>query len=378
MQPSFLTSTSTTRVRPHAEATRQELRSSPLAPAHQASQPDRPVITTTTDGSSGQLTPCTTDEAVRIVTQTEVTTDQVRLADCRERPQGAVAAAAADELLQTWNTGGRSDPSHVSNRIGYHPGTRLRVDVSASATSKKSQSTASRIQAALRNRGYWPLRNCYEDLAREQKDPGGKTWLRATVGANGSFLSTRVLRTELLHRDIAQCQQRALRGLRVEPLGRKRLDVEVQVAVWPGDVPLLPLPNCVDRDASFDARKLTALVETLQSRVAECMQSARSRDPNLWGRLALSFVVGQNGRPSEIQESQSQFGDVATITCVSELLQSLELPRLSAPDRRLVAAWRLHRPSADPLPQPATHQPNQAKLDSSARTLSPELSPTRE
>jgi hypothetical protein len=349
-------------IRTHTEAPVQKLSLNAGIAAIGGSGISHPVLPTTAD-----------EEAARVPIAVDVTTDRVEIDQCRDRPAGSVAAAAADEQLQTWNTGGSSDPSHISNRSGYHPGTRVLVDVTASGTSRKGHSRVLRIQADLRKRGYWRFRNCYEDLARDKKEPGGKTWLRATIGAKGSVLSVKLVRTDLLLPAIAQCHSRALRGLHVEPTGAKSL-VEVQVSVWPGDVALLPLPNCAAKTSSVETTRFTAIVESIQPKVAECMQSARMRDPDLWGRLALSFVVGEDGRASALQESYSQFGDAVAIGCVREQLRSVELPRPNPTFLRLVASWRLHRPSVAQPPQATTDQPNQTKADPSIGSTSSELS----
>lgn len=314
-----------------------------------AAQPDlvgssRPLL-----GSppvEGHDEPTKTDRDSSLTPPVKVTTDPLEVEGSRTRAAGPVAGAVFDEQLQTWNVGGRGQPDFISSRSNYHPGTRVRVDAAIrGARSKAALALANRIQAGLRNRGYWPFRLCYEDAARERPSSGGKTWLRVTLGANGSVLGARVLRTDLSDRSIAACHAKAARRLRLDPTRWRRIDAEVLVSVWPGDVPLLPLPRTT----------VTLLREQSPHDPAElercavgCFADARARDPMLWGRLALSFRVDEQGHPLEIREYQSQFGDAEAVVCVTTCLASfLEFPESSRQLPRFVAAWRLHPTAAN-------------------------------
>ncbi|HMA91150.1 MAG TPA: hypothetical protein VKP30_00625, partial [Polyangiaceae bacterium] len=288
-----------------------------------------------------------------------VTLDPIETEGSRARPAGAVAGSVYDEQLQTWNMGGRSDPNYRSSRDGYHPGTRVRVDATIRARSKAGLTLANRIQASFRNRGYWPFRTCYEDGARERPNSGGKTWLRVSLRADGFVLGARVTRTDLSERRIATCLAKAARHVRIPNVGR-RVDAELMVAVWPGDVPLLPLPDAAV-PAAPDGFNHT-LVET-EPGVQACFRSARQRDPALWGRLALSFGVDDQGRAFDVREYQSQFGDPAAAACVATLLTSLGFPPSSREAPRIVAAWRLH-PATEHGPEPSEPAAPQNDFDS--------------
>ena len=275
------------------------------------------------------------------------------------RPGGAIAAAVAEEQAQVWNVGGRSDPSYLSNRSNFHPGTRVRVDAELVGyrRTKRAAALSGRIQAGLRNRGYWPFRNCFEAVARQHADPGGRTWLRITVAVDGAVSSTRLLRTDLRHREIAECHARAARRLRLEDHHVGRASVNVMVAVWPGDVALLPLPQIPAGTANRDLSGLTRDLGSIESGVAACMREARRRDPKLWGRLALSFGIDARGRASNIREFQSQFGDTEAIGCVTKLVEELTFPQpiggaFGEPKGSFVAAWRLHPAAVGAVAEP--------------------------
>ncbi len=290
-----------------------------------------------------------------LTSRVELTTESVEYEGVRNRPTGAVVAAAADEELQIWNVGGRGDSNYVSNRRGYHPGTRVRVDAKLRLgakflRSKPGSAFAQRLLAGLRSQGYWPFRNCFEDIARTHRNPGGKTELRLTVDGSGFVSQSRLLKTDLKQRSIALCHAAEARRLRVEPSRLRRIDVDVTVAVWPGDVPLLSLPTAMVGNGREDLSLVTRSIRSIEPEILACMHAARQHDPRLWGRLSLSFVIDPAGHPSGLAESQSSFGAHEAIECVAERLQSLEfaLPRLQG--SRLTAAWRLHRP--DELPPP--------------------------
>jgi hypothetical protein len=305
--------------------------------------------------------------------QVDVTTEPISFEGMRERPTGTVAASVADEELQTRNVGGRSDPDYLSSRRNYHPGTRVRVDTTLrlstrSLRSKSGVALARRVLANLRNQGYWPFRNCFEDAARERPGPGGRARLRLTLGSDGAVLFARVLETQLKNRTVALCFAEAALRLRVEPTRLRRLEVDVVVGVWPGDVALLPLPRPPTDATIVDVREMTRIVETIEADVARCMQVARHNDAVLWGRLCLSYALDETGHPSDVREAESQFGDRNAVACIVERFEKLDFPAPKRGGVRLTAAWFLRRPppaeppvmQQDPIATPAIDAPGRA------------------
>jgi hypothetical protein len=309
-----------------------------------------------------------------------ITTEAVEFEGSRTRPTGTIDAAVSDEALQTLNVGGRSDPEHVSNRRSYHPGTRVRVDAQPRLSprflrSRAGVAFAQGMLARLRERGYWPFRICFEDVAREHPNPGGKALLRLTIGSDGTVLHARLLKTELKQQAIALCHVAAARHLRLEPNRMRRFDVDVSVGVWPGDVPLLPPPKPPMNVSKADREALSQWVKNIESDVVRCMQIARDDDPMLWGRLALSFAIDERGHPSAPSEFLSQFGDQKAVECVAKRLEALEFPLPKQDNLRLTAAWRLHRPAA-----PAVEGEPQMPISASTAdppTLAPEAHPPK-
>jgi len=98
-----------------------------------------------------------------------------------------------------------------------------------------------------------------------------------------------------------------------------------------------------------------------------CFQAARARDPALWGRLALSFRVDEQGRACDIVEHQSQFGDPAAVACVSAHLASLAFPEPPREAPRFVAAWRLHPVAIREAEQSDPNESRTAPMDAPVR-----------
>jgi hypothetical protein len=318
-------------------------------------------------------------DAPNLAGRVELTTESVEFEGVRNRPTGSVSAAVADEELQTWNVGGRSDKDYVSSRRGYHPGTRVRVDAiprlgARFLRSRAGSAFAQRVLAGLRNRGYWPFRNCFEEVARIYPNRGGKTELRLTVGGDGVVRQSRLRKTDLKQHSIALCHAAEARRLRVEPNRLRRVDLDVTVAVWPGDVPLLGLPKAISSSGRENLGLATQTIKSIEPQVIACMQAARQNDPRLWGRLSLSFVIDADGHPSALTEFQSSFGDQQAIDCVAKCLQALEFALPETPGSRLTAAWRLHRPVELPLVlDGATTTPARNEPDSQPKApISPE------
>ena len=86
-----------------------------------------------------------------------------------------------DEELFQWALGGTSDPKHPSNRPGYHPATRVVVDVQL--LSRAPKGTTNRLQRIARSTGYWPLRACFETAQRLATKSERSARVRLTLGA---------------------------------------------------------------------------------------------------------------------------------------------------------------------------------------------------
>lgn len=310
--------------------------------------------------------PATTVKSEVPLPQVAITTDAVEIEGDRERPSGNVAAAVADERLQTWNFGGSSRADHISNRPKYHPGTRVRVDAAPRLgprmrRSKAGNSLARKLQAGLRNLGYWPFRNCYENVARHHSDPGGRTRLRLIVRSDGRVVRSRLVASNLRSREIGACHAAAARQLRLPPIQLRQVDVDVDVSVWPGDLPLLALPSQSPSASNLDLGGVSRILLGMESSVERCLRQARSSDAKIWGRLALSFAIGDNHRPTAIREHQSHFPDAEATSCVRATLEGIEVSTQVPSGLRLVAAWKLY-----PAAETQTESSSAAEVETTA------------
>src|SRR5689334_18085703 len=86
-----------------------------------------------------------------------------------------------DEELFQWALGGSSDPEHPANRPGYHPATRVVVDVQL--LSRAPKGSTKRLERIARSNGYWPLRACFESAQRSSPKPERAARVRLTLAA---------------------------------------------------------------------------------------------------------------------------------------------------------------------------------------------------
>ena len=142
-----------------------------------------------------------------------------------------------DEELFQWALGGTADPEHPSNRPGYHPATRVVVDVQL--LSRAPQGSTKRLQRIARSTGYWPLRACFETAQRSVPKPERSARVRLTLGATGRVLGSRSL-GPMPERDYARCVLERLRRLDFTPGFTRKLDLEISVKQWPGHAPVPP------------------------------------------------------------------------------------------------------------------------------------------
>jgi len=264
----------------------------------------------------------------------------------RPRPAGEVAAAVHDELLARWNVGGSSDPSYPSNRPGFHPGTRVIVTASVPGAriperppddhrTGRPTPTLSRgaIEAQARRDGYWPFRLCMEDGLRRQEDLAGKAVVDVSLGPGGRVTGARLVRGTLGDARVEGCVVAAANRLSFTPAPARRLRVRLEIALAPGDAPVLhtgppegwtaTAPGSLDLDATH--RVLLSALPALH----ECHSAGLERDFGLWGRLQLRIDLDERGVPVRVTEEESRFPDPLTTRCACEALQRLALP---APD----------------------------------------------
>ena len=142
-----------------------------------------------------------------------------------------------DDELFKWALGGSADAQHPSNRPGFHPATRVVVDVAL--LSRAPVGSTRRLQRIARSSGYWPLRACFEDAQRGAPRSERSARVRLTLSAAGKVLGSRSLGA-LPEPGYARCVRERLARLSFAPGFGRKLDVELRVKQWPGDAPVPP------------------------------------------------------------------------------------------------------------------------------------------
>jgi hypothetical protein len=253
--------------------------------------------------------------------------------------------ARDDELLQ-WALGGSSDPAHPANRAGYHPGTRVVIDVSLLARAPKG--TTKQLLRVARSSGYWPMRSCFEQAQRVATKSERSARVRLTLGARGKVLGARSLGGSA-ERDYGRCVLERAKALDFSPGTGKKLDIELSVKEWPGHAPVpprAPEQATAPRLSASDGAALEALLPELGS----CYARGRTSDPNLWGRLAFRVAVGEAGAVTAAEQVETRFPNADVVECARSALLTLTLT--SAAKGELSVAFRFGH-GAPPAPAPA-------------------------
>ncbi len=280
----------------------------------------------------------------------------------RPRLRGQVAAAGADETLARWNVGGTGDPEFKSNRAGYHPGARVRVDTQVlrgrlpkrlrrnRRTGRYPKVLSHRsLLARSRKYGYWPFRLCFEDGLRENQRLKGKTVLRVVINGRGRVSSARLASSKLKDSVAVECLRDRARELKYPPPPRGRsIIVRLTVALWPGDAPVSrtgpPRGESFENPGKVDKRALAKSLAALVPGVAECYAQGLARDPGLWGRIALRLDLSERGKLGRVTEHESRFPDRKVSRCVRRLAGKIRLPAPEQGEVSLVVAFRLGQP----------------------------------
>jgi hypothetical protein len=285
-------------------------------------------------------------------------------------PAGEVYAAGLEEELARWNLGGSGDPAHPANRPGFHPGTRVIVDLPQpprrlpERTPRDRRSGKPRpvlsqesLLAQARKYGYWPFRLCFEEAASADRAvKGGATLMRARVGANGRVLQTRVLKSELTDADVPPCLARRFERLRFTPAPARAFDATFEIEVYPGDAPLPRRQHPKQAPAAprenpgkLLPEGILAALQTEESAIQRCFADALARDEKLWGRLELRLELSAGGTCTQITEHDSRFPDRAAVECVVDALHRVKFPAPAGGTLRFIQAWRVGH--LQPLPE---------------------------
>lgn len=249
-----------------------------------------------------------------------------------------------DEELFQWALGGSSDPAHPSNRPGYHPATRVVVDVEL--LSRAPKGSTARLLRLARSNGYWPLRACFENAQRLASKSERSAKVRLTLGAAGKVLGARSL-GPMPEREYARCVLERVRALDFTPGFTRKLDIEVSVKQWPGHAPVPPRAP----DGSPPVRlppDAQATLETLTPSLQVCYEKGLAADARLWGRIALRLELAGDGAVKQATPVETQFPNPEITECARQALLGARL--VSPGTSELTLGLRLGQPPAPPTP----------------------------
>jgi hypothetical protein len=283
-----------------------------------------------------------------------------------ERPYSALGHArlgsemltlGRDEELFQWALGGSANPEHPSNRPGYHPATRVVVDVQL--LSRAPKGSTARLLRLTRSRGYWPLRSCFENAQRVAPKSERSARVRLTLGATGRVLGARNL-GPIPERDYARCVLERVRGLDFTPGFTRKLDIEVSVKQWPGHAPVPPRAPDGAAAPRVTSDDLAAL-ERLAPALTACYEKALTSDATLWGRVAFKLELTSEGSVKRATPVETQFPNAEVSECAR---QTVSGARFASPGlAELTWAVRFGQPPAPPAGTPPEPSPPFAAPD---------------
>jgi hypothetical protein len=261
---------------------------------------------------------------------------------------------ARDEELFQWALGGSADPNHPGNHAGYHPATRVVIEVEL--LSRAPKGSTRRLQAIARSSGYWPARSCFEAAQRSAIKAERSARVRLTLSAGGRVLGARAFPTGA-ERAYTQCVLGRVRALDFSPGFTRKLDVELRLKQWPGNAPVPP--RAPEKEPPLRAPEETrAALEGLSPSLTSCYRTALGEDAKLWGRLALKLEL-QGSVVTRAEQVETRFPNDALVGCARQAVLGARLPGLAVD--QLSFAVRFGQPpapaAAPPVPSPPDDGP---------------------
>ena len=258
-----------------------------------------------------------------------------------------------DEELFQWALGGSSDPEHPSNHVGYHPATRVVVEVQL--LSRAPQGATKRLQRIARSTGYWPLRACFETAQRLATKTERAARVRLTLGLTGKVLGSRSI-GPAPERDYARCVLERLRGLDFTPGFTRKLDVEVSVKQWPGHAPVPPrAPDATP--ALHLTQDAGAALEALAPTISGCYEKGLASDGKLWGRIALRLTFATDGAVLKAEPVETHFPNPDVVECVRQAVLSANVSSPGVSELTFAVRLGQGAPPAPPMGTPPPESP---------------------
>lgn len=212
------------------------------------------------------------------------------------------------------------------------------------------------VMRALRAEQYWTVRKCFDPRVAAEPALEGRTLLSLKVSASGVVTAATLLKkgdkripdTRKFPRAmpdaaVTSCLAQGFSGISVPAApgkGGKGATLLVSIDVWPGDAPIperdaSPKPGRVPLAAVADA------LEKARPALSACIDAATTREPGLWGRVALRVDVSEQGAAGEIAETESTFPDRKATACLADVLRAVPWPEPKKGAARVVVAFRV-------------------------------------
>ena len=230
--------------------------------------------------------------------------------------------------------------NYVSNRIGYHPGTRVIVEAEASRGTPIRSDKSSVIRqylAEFRSLGYCPYRICFESTARDPPAKGSDTWMRVRANPRSRFVTAKLIKSDFDRAQINECILHATRSIRLRHPLLFGAFFTLRVRVIPGDAPLAPAVSMTERPSTVDPVVFREAFGPIQESIEHCIREGFRHDPKLWGRMALLLQFDRAGRVVSATEHNSHFPDPSVVRCSTLAAHELRLPELVEPGSILIA-----------------------------------------
>ena len=255
------------------------------------------------------------------------------------RGRVTIGSSIAGEELARWNIGGNSDANYLSSRSGFHPGTRVIVEIPSSGSAQIKNKQPPMIRqylAALRNWGYWPYRVCFESWANNESR-GGDTWIRVRATGRGRVTYAKMLKSTVEEAQISTCIVQATRSINLKRSFASGATFVMRIRVFPGDAPLAPAAIRGENHGTLDVVVYRDAVAAVKESIEHCIHSGLIRDRRLWGRLVLRLQVDGSGRVLGASEYGSHFPDGAVVSCSTSAVLEGKFPEPIRPSSFVLA-----------------------------------------
>jgi hypothetical protein len=202
----------------------------------------------------------------------------------------------------------------------YHPAPGIVVDV----VDAQGGATASALQRAARNLGYWPFRQCYEEGLRREPRLAGKVALELVVSPTGAVDRSVVTATTVRDEIVAACVAREAQRLAL-PSGDSPTTARVDVSLVIGDEPVptgRPVPA---------AEPIREALRGSWGAVRRCYAGRLAGHPGVGGRVELHFHV-RHGEIVDVDElgaateGGGRLGDPEVTRCLIGVYRRARLP----------------------------------------------------